>query len=298
MLAKSDTFKSMIQGIWKEAIDSQIKLREWDLDTVARLLQWLYTADYASPYPHSPGSHPQENSDTLPSASAVNATLSPLSGSRYGFQSGASTTNTSPCHGNPNSCTNEVREPVCKTSYYDDFVNWTQQFAGLNPILSHSEALMAHAKLYALAEYALLPQLKAQVAQRLRFHILFIGKPQADPAAMKDIAVLARYVYANTTGRRTGGVESEEPLRRSISGFIAQNFAAFVGPEAEQVIAEGGELTVDIFAKLRIQSAMDKEAEGTERVAAEKQKRSAPAHASATPAKKRQSKGAARASRS
>ena len=119
---------------------------------------------------------------------------------------------------------------------------------------------MTHAKLYALADYLLLENLKILAAKRLCANLLFIGAFQPGTPAIDDVAMIARYVYANTNNYRDGKPEEEEPLRKFISAVIATNFKNFVGEGANQVFRDGGDLVMDICHKARAQTvAMGKD---------------------------------------
>ncbi|KAK3178036.1 hypothetical protein OEA41_000168 [Lepraria neglecta] len=51
ILSKSDKLKAMLKGKWKNNIEFKIVQEDWDPETIAGLLSWIYTADYDWPEP-------------------------------------------------------------------------------------------------------------------------------------------------------------------------------------------------------------------------------------------------------
>ena len=50
ILSRSDMLTSLVGGNWKENKDPLIKLPQFEYETVARSVRWLYTGDYDGPY--------------------------------------------------------------------------------------------------------------------------------------------------------------------------------------------------------------------------------------------------------
>ena len=117
--------------------------------------------------------------------------------------------------------------------------------------MQHFDALMTHARLYVLADYLRLDGLVKLASKRLRLHVLYLGGGKITPAIAGDLAKLAKYLYSNTIDHHPGNLDQEQHLRWHISRVIAENIESFTGPDFEEVLKEGGDLTVDIFAKFR-----------------------------------------------
>ena len=255
VLSESETFKLMIEGGWKEAKESRIKLREWDEDTISRILDFLYTSDYKTPFPSRPTSSIQVGEDAVAkilTAISVDevVTLNTTNVSKsMPIQIGAPT-------GNLDDIKHEATSLARKETEFLTFIAWAQKHNNEASTLNHGESLMAHAKVYALADYLLLRNLKLLAAKRLRASVLFIGAFQPGSPAVNDIAMVAKYIYTNTNDYKDGKPEEEEPLRKFISGVIATNYKNFVGEGADQVFREGGDLATDVFHKMRAQSAV------------------------------------------
>ncbi|KAL9104945.1 MAG: hypothetical protein Q9163_000190 [Psora crenata] len=250
VLSESDTFNTMIEGSWKESKESRIKLREWDVDTVARVLEWLYTCDYRSPFPFRPQVTTQSAGETE-SSNAQASERAVDQGTSAEATSAATPIEVGPLISTLEDVKTEATGLVRKDSYFLEFIAWAQKHSGEAAALSHGTALMAHAKMYAIAEYLLLHGLKLLAAKRLRASVYFIGAFQCGSPAIDDVAMVAKYIYANTNDYKDGKPDDEEPLRKFLSGVIASNFNNFVGEGANQVFQEGGDLMKDICHKMR-----------------------------------------------
>lgn len=98
-------------------------------------------------------------------------------------------------------------------------------------VLNFETTLLAHATLYALADYMLLPVLQAQIFERLKTLSVFISasiqtlpsgltlfnNPIVDTRVIDNLCTLGKYVDANATMLES----EEEHLRRLISTFMA-----------------------------------------------------------------------------
>ena len=246
----------------KTAPSSESCWIDWDPETVGRLLEWLYSGDYESPYPTKvpqPGaevlevpvpetsvpsnSNAKEGSQSTPKSESAKGSQRPLIPlAKYPF--------------------NET-DPELRPCDAEAFKQWVLKFPHSPCVLDFQASLLTHAKLYALADYMLLPTLKAQSFQRLKALLLFISAPTYSSAAntatlslpvtntpvIGNIVALVRYVYANTTR-----LESEdEPLRGLISTFIALHYDQFddEGGEVSELVKQGGDFVVDLHDKVR-----------------------------------------------
>ena len=154
-------------------------------------------------------------------------------------------------------------EPEITPSNAEAFKQWAAKFPQSPCVLNFEAALLTHARLYALADYILLPALQAQVFQRLKALFLFISAPTytsssgvltfslplANTPVIGNIITLIRYVYANTTRLEN----EDEPLRELISTFIALYYDQFddEGGEVLEFMAHGGDFQGDVHDKVR-----------------------------------------------
>ena len=195
----------MIEGEWAD--NKKIELLDWDEETVTRLLDWLYLADYAVP---SPKSTCLPNSDDTEKLSVLQASDRPD-----------------------------------KSAEFEKYADVCEQF-GKHKI-SYSAIVMAHTKLYVMANYMLLPRLQQVAFRHLKSILLFLGVLEAGTPPIADLVMVTRYVYANTAAF----INSDEPLRRLFTSFIAINFFVFKGREVDELIEEGGDFAVDLAAEVR-----------------------------------------------
>ena len=261
ILEKSETLRSVVQGRWKDSVERKIMLEEWDPETVSRLLEWLYTGDYESPYPAEaprsdaglPGCFPETSMPYNPDVRGIPPVIP---------QSESPKSSRRPLTPIANISFNKA-DPEVKSSNAEAFKQWAAKSSKKLCVLDFEAALLTHAKLYALADYMLLPTLQAQVFQRLKALLVFISAPHtlsylsfpspsepiANTPVIGNILTLVRYVYGNTIG-----LESEkEPLRNLISTFIALHYDQFddEGGEVVRFMEQGGDFQADLHDKLR-----------------------------------------------
>lgn len=261
VLEKSEKLRALTRGIWKESAECKVVLEEWDPETVGRLLEWLYTGDYES---------------TLPTAEAARSKAQALQARVSEGTTPFMWTDERPTitlkeaesrSKAPLTCLKDIRfnndEPKVAPSHAETFELWAATHRQDHVILDCEATLFAHAKLYALADYMLLPALQAQVFQRLKAVLIFIS-PSADIfnpdfesasahmaklPAVRHIITLGEYVYANTTRTES----EEEPLRKLISTFIALNYDQFDDDAGvvQAFLEQGGEFQDDVHDKVR-----------------------------------------------
>lgn len=106
----------------------------------------------------------------------------------------------------------------------------------------YQPALLASAKVYAMANYFLLPELKNLAIQRLQETLGLVGWP----APESTMVALIEYVYAHTDGQ----IGEEEPLRKLVTTFAASNYANLQGPQFRTLMSDGGDFVVDLVAIL------------------------------------------------
>ena len=263
MLEKSEKLKAVTRGGWKDISERKIVLEDWDPETVGRLLEWLYTADYESPYPveapQSKAQVPETGAQETKVASEQVVGLPSIAPGKTESAKGSLMIYLQDVHFNK-------AGPKPAPSHAEAFTEWATKFKAAPKSLIFEATLLAHAKLYALADYMLLPDLQAQVFQRLKAVLLMtsgpsqfpgLGLPIPNEPVIGDIIKLIRYVYENTTK-----LESvEEPLRELISTFVAFNYDQFrdEGRVVRKFMEEGGEFHGDVYVKVaRLQLALKK----------------------------------------
>ena len=252
VLEKSEKLRAVTRGTWRDSSECKIKLEDWDAKTVGRFLQWLYTGDYESPYPvEVPQSELEETGILIsespapaPSRQKVSYSMVPPKQMALGaftdldFQKAV---------------------PGLASSHANAFESWAAKSHG---VLNFEATLLAHAKLYALANYMLLPTLQAQVFYRLKAVLLFISpstnslslaftKPGlfiANLPVIYNIVTLIEYVYANTARLES----EEEPLRKLISTFVTLHYDQFRDDRGVVLafMRQGGDFQGDIHDKM------------------------------------------------
>lgn len=231
MTSQSRPFQDATRGEWKEARERKIDLKDWDGDTVARLVQFLYTGDYQypdlvliPPVPE-PAELIGENAKPRPQEKAPERTFD---GSRRPF---------TPL----DKCLEGLVSRVANERLTD--FERLRSFDGSKS--DYGDALLSHAKVYALACYKCIEGLKNLALERLLRTLLVMKAIEPGSHLLLNIVDLARYTYANTTCR----VNSTEPLRKLVSQFIVLNFTSWQGePAAGRLMCEGGDLVQDVMA--------------------------------------------------
>ena len=248
ILEKSEKLRAIVQGRWKDSIELKIVLEDWDPETVGRLLEWLYTGDYESPYPAEDPQpeHPQSYAEVpelftaWPSQDTKERSQSPL----IPFAD----------------ISFSEADPELVTSKAEAFEQWAADDTNFPRVLNFESTLLAHAKLYVLADYMLLPSLQAQVFQRLKAVLAFaisrftysllsgLKVPIANTRVIGNVMTLVRYVYANTLRPSTG----EEPLQGLITTFIALIFGYFSDKSGKMqwLMDEGEDFLKDVLEKV------------------------------------------------
>ena len=262
MLEKSEKLKAVTCGNWKDSSECKIVLEDWDSKTVGRLLEWLYSGDYESPSPAEAPQFDVESSGIRVSETTVpskqGADLPFITPKKIESARGSNR----PLTSLQNIYFNEAR-PNLARSYAETFEPWARRFEQDPSSLNFEATLLAHAKLYALADYMLLPALQAQAFDRLKAVLMVISPPTytfysafrnsrlpiANLPVIGNLVTLIQYVYANTTRLES----KEEPLRELISTFIVLNYDQFcdVGDLVQTLMEQGGDFQGDVHDKMR-----------------------------------------------
>ncbi|KAF8248477.1 hypothetical protein K440DRAFT_660794 [Wilcoxina mikolae CBS 423.85] len=112
-----------------------------------------------------------------------------------------------------------------------------------------STILMAHAKVYVLAQYTNTEKLEAVALKRFKNKILAVGEPKVIKGVEVDEAFVGvvEYAYDNTNSL----VNSEEPLRRIISTYCADRWHEIQGkPALLTLLHTGGDFVVEFWEKV------------------------------------------------
>lgn len=224
----SQPFKEAASGVWKESNERKILLADWDAKTVGRLVQFLYTGDYKypDPSPTDTTNLPVEKQELVPS----------LPEAPDDSKQGTLTTFLT--------CVESVIDENAHLPMTDSM--WLERVDMFN--FDFEETFLAHARVYCLAHYKAIPALKALARARLARTLLKLHPLGSNPHLAINIVNLASYVYSNTDSLSN----SEEPLRKVISHYVASNFAFWqTEPAAVELMCGGGDFVRDVLTKYR-----------------------------------------------
>lgn len=230
LTSQSKPFQQATTGPWQEASERKILLDDWDTDTVARLVEFLYSNNYPYPDPDplEPVRVPQAATSGPGEPNTIKIDAQPHS-SRPLTPFDECLKELMP-RNNPNKVADLQRLGPCDPAKFD-----------------YESVLLLHARVYVLANYKGVERLQTLALRRLLLVLSRLQPLQTGSHIAGNVAEFAGYVYANT-GLLSG---SEEPLRKITSHFIALNVVAFQNePRAVKLMAEGGDLVTDVMAKL------------------------------------------------
>jgi len=200
----SQSFSSAVESNSKKSSGSIIDLNGWDGDTVERLLQFLHTGDYQWPIPtkraaEKPRSAEEKNKiftfrSPAPEEKAeffeINRPLTPVD-----QLFGADETPAIPL----------------------DYNTW---LSTIKPADHHfGDLLLAHAKIYALASFKSIENLKRLALDRTLRTLTALGPIESKSPEVTYITELLKYVYENTISISLG----REPMRKLVVRFTALN---------------------------------------------------------------------------
>ena len=232
-LAKLDKFKPIIEGNWADR--DQLLLPDWDIVTVAHLLDWLYVGKLSIlPWELNYSRLEEVLSQTIESfypaqlkhdlsAMSMDASSKIIPGLFA-----------------------RLETLYHATTIYDVCFNLVRSGQA-----DYAKSLLANAKLYALANYMLSPDLKIRTHMTVLMLLAIfkenLGKrSEAWKAAVADIVNLVQYVYANTDTLEN----LHEPFRFTLSSFVAITYTTWEGDDMDALIREGGDFVVDLFKRM------------------------------------------------
>ena len=215
-------------------------MQDWDGVTVARFIEWLYSGGYSYPCPSS------AKSDSGESLSQENVISKSPEIAQKNTAASADDLRTE-----------DPSRPLTPLgSIHFKQTGFERKFDALEPCrprpetggnarhLSFQSVFLAHARVYALADYLLLPRLQAFAFDSLQEIFRLIGPLIPNTLMISDLVSLVEYVYSNTVKPQ----DYEEPLRKLVTTSTATDFGNFRGEggAVERLMDEGGAFAVDV----------------------------------------------------
>ena len=238
----------MINGDWKESSERRIVLDSWEVQTVEVLIEYLHTGNFS--WPMSTTIMPEAQPKRKTNAMINDDILSAIRWLSYPPRSGPKDISSLL------DCPNLPRADSQQQTWSTCLKGWVNSLPTANDEASLATLLLTHARVYSLADYTLLPDLKALCLQRFKIILIAISNLPTLPS-IGDLPKVISFVYANTV--KPGEGEEEEPLRRLISTFIALNFSDFdIGGanEVRHFLSGEEDFVVDIWGKIRTNTAI------------------------------------------
>ena len=249
VLKKAEMLGKMVEGPWKEAHDKVIHLQDWDAETVARLVDYLYTHDYRCPLPTPKGSEQaaefqadQGSEKESPAKQHFMSKIPPRKQRILCQKMNYLMRENSPfwmAEGSPD---------------YENFVNYERKVNEFQACeWDWFIPIMTHAKLYALSTFLLLPSLQELSLCRLAYTMITNISYPIDPERTVTTTAVLRYIYTNTPCLADG----DELARDFVSTYVAACIDQLDRTVVNQLIEEGGDCAVDIFTHLKNMEGKD-----------------------------------------
>lgn len=247
LAAQSEPLKQTVRDA---SADRKINLQEWDGDTVGRFVEFLYIGHYQVPNPtqrpESAVSEVGTGADTPATSQSGTVRSDSTETAREEY-----TTTTSPMGPRPLTPLWQFSMELQSRAgpYMDREALEVFGLESFNPaVCDYGEVLLAHAKVYSLAQNQEVEALRKLSYKRLLSTLLRIGSVEPDWQVTIDFIALLRYVYSHTV---LSPGDSEEPLQKIVSQFAALNFPALQSrDEMTELIREGGKLASDLMNKV------------------------------------------------
>lgn len=266
ILAKSEKLKAIVEGDWKEREERKVVLEGWDEATVGRLVSWLYTGDYFSPHPTKVVHSTSAVEVDMHKADGGHGTTAIAIPTAEDFSVSALTYQRVLIDANKARVANKEDPPKSQTSvarhlFHGSTIRfqepstmiidrWLKRCEYDPHELDFEATLLAHAKVYALADYMLLADLRGLVYENLDCLFTWIhSRIVPESSTVGDLVTLIRYVFANTVRPDAG----EEPLQQRLTLLIALNLGCFNDGEEGRVrrlMDEGGDFVTDVLEKV------------------------------------------------
>lgn len=205
-------------GPFEEIDRPRILLRDWDEQTLGRLVQFMYTGNY-----RYPGPGPED--DSLPPVV------------------GGATVPAGPDLLRSPKVTPSADDQTDDSSEQDNSItcdaDWLEQVNV--DLFDFEEVFLAHVSVYALAHRQSIAVLKTLSFDRLSQTLWYLHPFGPNPHLAGNIVTLATYVYANLT-------DVEEPLRLLVSKVVGRNFSRWhADPAAVEMMCRGGDFVRDVL---------------------------------------------------
>jgi len=231
----SQPFRRAVETNSKESSERIIDLNDWDSDTVERLLQFLHTGGYQWPIPkkrvaEEPGSSKGENKIFIFGSPAPKAKtecfgrpLAPIAKTQsFGVGRPLAPEAKTECF--------EIDRPLTPVDqlFGADItptipLDYNAWLGTIKPVdHDFGDLLLAHAKIYALANCKNIENLKLLALNRTLNTLTALGPIGSKSPEVTYIIELLKYVYENTTSIS----HSREPMRKLIVRFTALNLTA------------------------------------------------------------------------
>ncbi|KAL8728222.1 MAG: hypothetical protein Q9166_005525 [cf. Caloplaca sp. 2 TL-2023] len=248
ILSKSPTLRKIVKGKWKDSADRTVNIEDWEPRTIQQLLEWLYTGSYKWTIT-TPQPVPNENIAVEMCNDIKKDMSQAIDRTEFQVKHDA-----------------EAARPLKKEDDIEVALAHSISSLGepcsepdgpapapLNTVAAREHGietgctLLSDAKLYALAHYLQLDELKSLALDNIKDVTVSIECLEQKPRLLNNIVELVRYVYNSTDLL----VNSAEPLRHLVSAFAAKWFHALQGSEVDALMAEGGEFVVDLMKELQ-----------------------------------------------
>ncbi|KAI4276497.1 MAG: hypothetical protein L6R38_005652 [Xanthoria sp. 2 TBL-2021] len=270
VLKRSEVLKVQVEGSWKDIAGKDgIDWTSWNVNTVEKFLQWLYTGDYKCPYP----TETRVSGEVVGGKTADEA----YGGHQYGpaeshhdkavVMTKDQVPETLPT--GPLTPLKDLHWDGCqalgKLFQAEEFDKWTGHKLWASHQLNYEATFATHSELYVVACQYMLPELKNMAWQRLRSVLLTIGAPRQGSHVIKDLVGLITFVYKETTG----GYGTHEPMRELLATFVALNLTNLRGSEEFGVLLSSNdpddrEFVAGLMAKV-MQKMKDLEGKASKR---------------------------------
>ncbi|KAK6523711.1 hypothetical protein TWF281_001683 [Arthrobotrys megalospora] len=245
--AESHTLNQVISGKYKEGKgENGLDWSTEDTETVRRFLTYLYSGDYHVPKPEVKqvtAAAIAENlcsggegtgHATLPVYEQGKKSTKPES-DEYGEQSTGLGRPLTPIQYH----LEHVRLPTWR---YNTDAGDLEHTPRTGKEFSFAEALVAHARLYVLAQYHLLRPLEILTLQRLT-QVMVLAETHSYNIE-EDVIPLIDFTY------HTDDLDRPPDLRELVSQFVALHFHRFEGDEIFEILEAGGGFVRDVCSKL------------------------------------------------
>ncbi|KAL8646166.1 MAG: hypothetical protein Q9226_006985 [Calogaya cf. arnoldii] len=263
VLKRSEVLKVQVEGSWKVIAGKDgIDWTSWNVNTVEKFLEWLYTGDYRCPYPMA--------TRVLEDTAGGNTAGKACGGDQYE----PAESHDEPAESHDDKAivvtTDQVPENLptgpltplkdlhwdgCralgKLSQAEEFDKWIGHELWASHQLEYEATFATHSELYVMACQYMLPELKNMAWQRLRAVLHSIGTPRRGSHVVKDLVGLVNFIYKETTG----GYGTREPMRELVATFVAQHLTGLRGSDEFGVLIDSNdmdhrEFVADLMAKV------------------------------------------------